>query len=68
MSRGGSFRRLGLGFGRFWGNPPYPEAPFGYPTAGGDEASWLAGQAKDLERQLEQIRARLTELEKGDQE
>lgn len=62
MGWGRGFRRFGLG--RLWGYPYVPAAPSGYPPASEDEAVWLADQAKDLERQLQQIRTRLTELEK----
>ncbi|MBN2199418.1 MAG: DUF5320 domain-containing protein [Candidatus Aminicenantes bacterium] len=64
MGLGRGFRRFG--FGRYWGYPSVPAAPYGtgYPPVREDEASWLADQAKGLEQQLQQIRTRLTELEK----
>ena len=64
MGRGRGFRRFGLG--GLWGYPSPPMAPYGYgyPPAREDEAAWLSDQAKDLEQQLQQIRARLTDLEK----
>lgn len=66
VGRGRGFRRFG--FGRSWGYPHVPMAPYAYPQGREDEAAWLADQAKDLEQQLRQIRTRLTELEKGDKE
>jgi len=57
------------GYGRGWGYPYPPVAPFAYPPfAQDEEVASLEEQAKILEDQLGQIRERLDELKKQKKE
>ena len=66
--RGRGFRHFG--YGRVWGYPFPPTAPFGYPPVAGygppaDEESVLAREAEYYEEELARIKERLEELKKS---